>query len=116
MVDERNDRIAAQQSVTVMTMFIDRIHPVGNVMRVIREKLMMSSLGPSAVPFGMVVMAALYFLQKNQIRIEPCNRFFHVVNTRLATKGAHAFMHVIGGDPEFHTRPPWGELDSNSIR
>jgi hypothetical protein len=103
MIERRFNRKTRQQCIAVMTMVIDRIHAVSDMMGIACQKFMLRLCRPFAcVPKCKQVMPTLHFLQKQDIRRHGCDGLLDAMNPRPGTYRTDTLVNIPGGDAKFH--------------
>ena len=103
MIERRFNRKTRQQGITVMTMIVNCIHAISDMMGIACQKFMLRLSRPfTCVPQREQIMSALYFLQKQDIGGHGRDGLLDTMNARSRAYGTNAFMNVPGRDAKFH--------------
>jgi hypothetical protein len=95
LIEGMQDRKTRQDGITVMTMVIDHVPPVGRSMPVrFGQELMLWLTGPVGVLLFMAQMQSLHFLQKDNIGIEMTQALAQLMHHHAPVKAGKALVDV----------------------
>ncbi len=98
-----DDRVTAENGITVVAMLIYRITAIGKVRPyLISEELVLRRCRPVGQAQGVVRMFSLHFLQENDIGVEGAQVAAKLMHHHAPVEVRKTFVNVVSGDAQLH--------------